>query len=255
MSDAAAYMNDATQRARVIDGLPDGLALRPIEKVGIIGAGTMGGGIAMNFATAGIEVTIVETKEVALTRGLGVVRGNYQRSADRGRFPQDEVDIRMARLTGVLDMAALADCDLVIEAVFEDMDLKKQIFTNLDKICKDGAILATNTSALNIDEIAAVTSRPQDVIGLHFFSPANVMKLLEIVRADETADDVVATSMALAVTIGKVATLVGVCPGFVGNRILAARQREAQNLVNQGVLPWDVDNAFNAFGFKMGPFQ
>ena len=255
MSDAAAYMNDATQRARVIDGLPDGLALRPIEKVGIIGAGTMGGGIAMNFATAGIEVTIVETKEEALTRGLGVVRGNYQRSADRGRFPQEEVDIRMARLTGVLDMAALADCDLVIEAVFEDMDLKKQIFTNLDKICKDGAILATNTSALNIDEIAAVTSRPQDVIGLHFFSPANVMKLLEIVRADETADDVVATSMALAVTIGKVATLVGVCPGFVGNRILAARQREAQNLVNQGVLPWDVDNAFNAFGFKMGPFQ
>ena len=255
MSDAAAYMNDATQRARVIDGLPDGLALRPIEKVGIIGAGTMGGGIAMNFATAGIEVTIVETKEEALTRGLGVVRGNYQRSADRGRFPQDEVDIRMARLTGVLDMAALADCDLVIEAVFEDMDLKKQIFTNLDKICKDGAILATNTSALNIDEIAAVTSRPQDVIGLHFFSPANVMKLLEIVRADETADDVVATSMALAVTIGKIATLVGVCPGFVGNRILAARQREAQNLVNQGVLPWDVDKAFNAFGFKMGPFQ
>ncbi len=255
MSDAAAYMNDATQRARVIDGLPDGLALRPIEKVGIIGAGTMGGGIAMNFATAGIEVTIVETKEEALTRGLGVVRSNYQRSADRGRFPQEEVDIRMARLTGVLDMAALADCDLVIEAVFEDMDLKKQIFTNLDKICKEGAILATNTSALNIDEIAAVTARPQDVIGLHFFSPANVMKLLEIVRADETADDVVSTSMALAVTIGKVATLVGVCPGFVGNRILAARQREAQNLVNQGVLPWDVDNAFNAFGFKMGPFQ
>lgn len=255
MSDAAAYMNDATQKARVIDGLPDGLALRPIEKVGIIGAGTMGGGIAMNFATAGIDVTIVETKEEALTRGLGVVRGNYQRSADRGRFPQEEVDIRMDRINGVLDMAALADCDLVIEAVFEDMGLKKEIFTNLNKICKDGAILATNTSALNIDEIAAVTSRPQDVIGLHFFSPANVMKLLEIVRADETADDVVATSMALAVTIGKIATLVGVCPGFVGNRILAARQREAQNLVNQGVLPWDVDNAFNAFGFKMGPFQ
>ena len=161
----------------------------------------------------------------------------------------------MDRITGALDIDALADCDLVIEAVFEDMDLKKQIFARLDDICKEGAILATNTSALNIDEIAAVTSRPQDVIGLHFFSPANVMKLLEIVRADHTADDVVATSMALAVTIGKVATLVGVCPGFVGNRILAARQREAQNLVNQGVLPWDVDNAFNAFGFKMGPFQ
>jgi 3-hydroxyacyl-CoA dehydrogenase len=255
MSDAAAYMNDATQKARIIDGLAENVPMRPIEKVGIIGAGTMGGGIAMNFATAGIDVVIVETKEEALTRGLGVVRGNYQRSADRGRFPQEEVDLRMDRISGVLEMEQLADCDLVIEAVFEDMDLKKQIFTNLDKICKDGAILATNTSALNIDEIAAVTKRPHDVIGLHFFSPANVMKLLEIVRADHTGDDVVATSMALAVTIGKVATLVGVCPGFVGNRILAARQREAQNLVNQGVLPWDVDNAFNAFGFKMGPFQ
>jgi 3-hydroxyacyl-CoA dehydrogenase len=255
MSDAAAYMNDATQKARLIDGLAENVPMRPIGKVGIIGAGTMGGGIAMNFATAGIDVVIVETKEEALTRGLGVVRGNYQRSADRGRFPQEEVDLRMDRISGVLEMEQLADCDLVIEAVFEDMDLKKQIFTNLDKICKDGAILATNTSALNIDEIAAVTKRPQDVIGLHFFSPANVMKLLEIVRADHTGDDVVATSMALAVTIGKVATLVGVCPGFVGNRILAARQREAQNLVNQGVLPWDVDNAFNAFGFKMGPFQ
>ena len=255
MSDAANYMNEATQKARVIDGLPAELALRPIEKVGIIGAGTMGGGIAMNFATAGIAVTIVETKEEALTRGLSVVRGNYQRSADRGRFPQEEVDLRMGRIDGVLDMQALADCDLVIEAVFEDMALKKDIFQKLDGICKAGAILATNTSALDIDEIAAVTKRPHDVIGLHFFSPANVMKLLEIVRADETADDVVATSMALAVTIGKVATLVGVCPGFVGNRILAARQREAQNLVNQGVLPWDVDNAFNAFGFKMGPFQ
>lgn len=255
MSNAADYMNDATQTARLIDGLGGDAPLRPIESVGIIGAGTMGGGIAMNFATAGIAVTIVETKEDALTRGLGVVRGNYQRSADRGRFPQEEVEARMGRITGVLEMEKLADCDLVIEAVFEDMDLKKQIFSNLDRICKPGAILATNTSALNIDEIAAVTARPQDVIGLHFFSPANVMKLLEIVRADETADDVVATSMALAVTIGKVATLVGVCPGFVGNRILAARQREAQALVNQGVLPWDVDNAFNAFGFKMGPFQ
>ena len=254
MSDAETYMNEATQKAREIDGLP-AVALRPIEKVGIIGAGTMGGGIAMNFATAGIAVTIVETKEEALARGLSVVRGNYQRSADRGRFPPEEVDERMNRITGILDMQALADCDLVIEAVFEDMDLKKQIFSNLDRICKAGAILATNTSALNIDEIAAVTARPQDVIGLHFFSPANVMKLLEIVRADATADDVVATSMALAVTIGKVATLVGVCPGFVGNRILAARQREAQSLVNLGVLPWDVDNAFNAFGFKMGPFQ
>ena len=255
MSDVVAYMNAATKRAGIIDGLPDNIALRPIKKVGIIGAGTMGGGIAMNFATAGIPVTIVETRQDALAHGLEVVRNNYQRSADRGRFEQDEVDVRMTRIEGALEIEKLVDCELVIEAVFEDMDLKKRIFSELDKICETDTILATNTSALNIDEIAAVTSRPQDVIGLHFFSPANVMKLLEIVRADKTADDVVATSMVLATTIGKVATLVGVCPGFVGNRILAARQREAQKLLNEGVLPWDVDNAFNAFGFKMGPFQ
>ena len=255
MSDVVAYMNAATKRAGIIDGLPDKIALRPIKKVGIIGAGTMGGGIAMNFATAGIPVTIVETRQDALAHGLEVVRNNYQRSADRGRFEQDEVDVRMTRIEGALEIEKLVDCELVIEAVFEDMDLKKRIFSELDKICETDTILATNTSALNIDEIAAVTSRPQDVIGLHFFSPANVMKLLEIVRADKTADDVVATSMVLATTIGKVATLVGVCPGFVGNRILAARQREAQKLLNEGVLPWDVDNAFNVFGFKMGPFQ
>lgn len=255
MTDIAAYMNEATQTSRVIDGLPDGLTLRPIDKVGIIGAGTMGGGIAMNFASAGIEVVILETKQEALERGLGVMQANYQRSADRGRFPVEEVAERMGRVSGTLDMADLAACDLVIEAVFEDMELKKTIFKNLDATLKAGAILATNTSALNIDEIAAVTARPEDVIGLHFFSPANVMKLLEIVRADATADDVVATSMDIAVKIGKVASLVGVCPGFVGNRILAARQRESQALVNRGVLPWDVDAAFNAFGFKMGPFQ
>jgi 3-hydroxyacyl-CoA dehydrogenase len=255
MSDVVAYMSEATKMARFIDGLPDKITLRPIKKVGIVGAGTMGGGIAMNFATAGIPVTIVETKEDALRRGLDIVRNNYQRSADRGRFAQDEVDARLARIEGALEIEKLVDCDLVIEAVFEDMDLKKHIFSKLDKFCKEGAILATNTSALNIDEIASVTSRPEDIIGLHFFSPANVMKLLEIVRADKTANDVVATSMALATKIGKVATLVGVCPGFVGNRILAARQREAQKLLNEGVLPWDVDNAFNAFGFKMGPFQ
>lgn len=255
MTDIAAYMNEATQTSRVIDGLPDGLPRRPIDKVGIIGAGTMGGGIAMNFASAGIEVVILETKQEALERGLGVMQANYQRSADRGRFPVEEVAERMGRVSGTLDMADLAACDLVIEAVFEDMELKKTIFKNLDATVKAGAILATNTSALNIDEIAAVTTRPEDVIGLHFFSPANVMKLLEIVRADATADDVVATSMDIAVKIGKVASLVGVCPGFVGNRILAARQRESQALVNRGVLPWDVDAAFNAFGFKMGPFQ
>ena len=253
--DIADYMNNATQQAREIDGLPDNLALRPIEKVGIIGAGTMGGGIAMNFATAGIEVAMVETKDEALTRGLGVIRKNYERSASRGRFPVEEVDIRMNRISGGLDMAALADCDLIIEAVFESMEVKQSVFGQLDKIAKQGAILATNTSALDIDKIAAMTSRPQDVIGLHFFSPANVMKLLEIVRADATSDDVVATAMDIAVKIGKVAVLVGVCPGFVGNRILAARQAQAGLLVGHGVMPWDVDAAFNAFGFKMGPFQ
>ena len=253
--DIADYMNNATQQAREIDGLPDNLALRPIEKVGIIGAGTMGGGIAMNFATAGIEVAMVETKDEALTRGLGVIRKNYERSASRGRFPVEEVDIRMSRISGGLDMAALADCDLIIEAVFESMEVKQSVFGQLDKIAKQGAILATNTSALDIDKIAAMTSRPQDVIGLHFFSPANVMKLLEIVRADATSDDVVATAMDIAVKIGKVAVLVGVCTGFVGNRILAARQTQAGLLVGHGVMPWDVDAAFNAFGFKMGPFQ
>ena len=161
----------------------------------------------------------------------------------------------MSRLIGTLSMDAFADCDLIIEAVFEDMDLKKQVFADLDGIAKPGAILATNTSALDIDEIASVIKRPEDVIGLHFFSPANVMKLLEIVRADHTADDVIATSMALAKTINKVGVLVGVCPGFVGNRILFARQAQAQKLVGKGAMPWDVDAALNAFGFRMGPYQ
>lgn len=250
-----AYIAEAGRLAWEVPGLPEGTAIRPVNTVGIIGAGTMGGGIAMNFATAGIPVKIVETTQEALDRGLGVVRGNYQRSADKGRFPQEEVEARMGRFDGRLAIADLADCDLIIEAVFEDMALKRKVFTELDKVMKPGAILATNTSALNIDEIASMTKRPEDVIGLHFFSPANVMKLLEIVRAKHTADDVVATSMDLAKRINKVATLVGVCPGFVGNRILFARQKQAGKLVYQGIMPWDVDAAFNAFGHKMGPFQ
>lgn len=253
--DVSNYIAESGRQAWTVPDIDDRTPRREIKRVGVIGAGTMGGGISMNFATAGIPVTIVETKQDALDRGLGVVRGNYQRSADKGRFPQDEVDARMGRLSGTLDTGDLAECDLVIEAVFEDMDLKKKIFANLDAIMKPGAILATNTSALNIDEIAAATSRPQDVIGLHFFSPANVMKLLEIVRADHTADDVILTSMDLAKTINKVAVLVGVCPGFVGNRILFARQAQAQKLVYQGAMPWDVDAALNAFGFRMGPYQ
>ena len=250
-----AYIAASGHKAWEVPGLSFDTPRRKITTVGIIGAGTMGGGIAMNFATAGINVRIVETTQAALDRGLGVVRGHYQRSADKGRFPQDEVEARMARFEGRLSLADLADCDLVIEAVFENMDLKKQIFTELNRVMKPGAILATNTSALDINQIAAVTDRPQDVIGLHFFSPANVMKLLEIVRAAHTADDVVATCMDLAKTINKIATLVGVCPGFVGNRILFARQFQANKLIYQGVLPWEVDAALNAFGFRMGPFQ
>ena len=246
------YIAQAGRDAWVVPDVPADTPRRKIEKVGVIGAGTMGGGISMNFATAGISVTILERQQDALDRGLGVVRGHYQRSADKGRFPVEEVDERMGRLNGTLSMEDFADCDLIIEAVFEDMDLKKQIFTDLDRIAKPGAILATNTSALNIDEIASVTKRPEDVIGLHFFSPANVMKLLV---ADHTADDVIATSMDLAKTINKIATLVGVCPGFVGNRILFARQAQAQKLVYKGAMPWDVDAALNAFGFRMGPYQ
>ncbi|MGJ8557975.1 MAG: 3-hydroxyacyl-CoA dehydrogenase NAD-binding domain-containing protein [Sulfitobacter geojensis] len=250
-----AYIAAAGHAAWEVPDLPQDTPRRDVKTVGIIGAGTMGGGIAMNFATAGFEVKIVDTSQEGLDRGLAVVRGNYQRSSDKGRFPQDEVEARMGRFHGTLAISDLADCDLIIEAVFENMDLKRKIFTELDAVMKPGAILATNTSALNIDEIAAMTKRPEDVIGLHFFSPANVMKLLEIVRAKHTADDVVATCMDLAKTINKIAALVGVCPGFVGNRILFARQIQANKLVYQGVMPWDVDAALNQFGFKMGPFQ
>jgi 3-hydroxyacyl-CoA dehydrogenase len=251
----SAYIAAATKKAWEVTGLPAGTPVKPIAKVGVIGAGTMGGGISMNFANVGIPVTIVEVQQAALDRGLGVIRKNYQNSADKGRFPQEEVGVRMGLLKGSLNRADLADCDLIIEAVFEDMAVKKDIFTDLDRICKPGAILATNTSALDINEIASVTKRPQDVIGLHFFSPANVMKLLEIVRARHTSDTVVATSMDLAKKIGKVAALAGVCPGFIGNRILYKRGLPAQFLIKSGAMPWDIDAAFNAFGFKMGPFQ
>ena len=226
----------------------------PVNKVGIIGAGTMGGGIAMNFLNVGMPVTIVETKQEALDRGIGVIRKNYENSAKKGRFTTEEVEKRMGLLQGSLDMNDLADCDLVIEAVFENMDIKKDVFGKLDKIVKQGAILATNTSALNIDEIATAVKRPEAVIGLHFFSPANVMRLLEVVRADKTSKEVIATSMQIAKKIGKIAALVGVCPGFVGNRILAQRQREAQKLILEGAMPWDVDRVLYDFGLPMGPF-
>ena len=234
--------------------VPKETPIIPVNKVGIIGAGTMGGGIAMNFLNTGIPVTIVETKQEALDRGIATIRKNYENSAKKGRFSMEEVEKRMGLLTGSLDMNDLADSDLVIEAVFENMDVKKDVFGKLDKIVKQGAILATNTSALNIDEIATAVKRPEAVIGLHFFSPANVMRLLEVVRADKTSNEVIATSMQLAKKIGKIAALVGVCPGFVGNRILAQRQREAQKLIMEGAMPWDVDRVLYDFGLPMGPF-
>jgi 3-hydroxyacyl-CoA dehydrogenase len=253
-SAAQRYSFFAERQAQKIPDVPDDTPLIPVKSVGIIGAGTMGGGIAMNFANVGIAVTIVEVQKEALERGLKVIRSNYERTASRGGITAAQVEERMALITGSLDMNALATVDLVIEAVFERMDVKKEIFTKLDAICKPGAILATNTSGLNIDEIASVTKRPEAVIGLHFFSPANVMKLLEIVRADHTSKSVIATSMKLAKQIGKIAALVGVCPGFVGNRILGQRQREAQKLVMEGAMPWDVDRVLYDFGFPMGPF-
>jgi 3-hydroxyacyl-CoA dehydrogenase len=250
-SAAQRYYFFAERQANKIPDVPDDTPIRPIKKVGILGAGTMGGGIAMNFLNTGIPVTIVEVQEAALERGLATIRKNYERS--RTAKPE-ETEARMALLSGSLDFEKLADCDLIIEAVFERMDIKKDIFARLDKVAKPGAILASNTSYLDIDEIASVTSRPQDVIGLHFFSPANVMKLLEIVRGEKTAKDVIATSMKLAKQIGKIAVLAGVCPGFIGNRMLSQRQREAQKLVMEGAMPWDIDRVLYDFGFPMGPF-
>ena len=253
-SAAQRYAFFAERQANKIPDVPDDTPTIAIKKVGVIGAGTMGGGISMNFANAGIPVTIVEMKQDALDRGLKVVRGNYERSAKGGRFTMDDVEKRMGLLTGSLNLDDLKDCDLVIEAVFERMDIKKDVFAKLDGIVKQGAILASNTSYLDVNEIASATKRPEFVIGLHFFSPANVMRLLEIVRGEKTSKEVIATSMKLAKTIGKVAVLVGVCPGFVGNRMLAQRTREANALVLEGAMPWDVDRVLYDFGFPMGPF-
>ena len=215
----------------------------------------MGGGIAMNFANVGLPVTIIETNETQLAAGLERVRVNYQRSADRGRFPQKEVQQRMNLINGGTTLSDLSGCDLIIEAVFENIEIKKKIFSELDKIAKPNSILATNTSGLDINSIASMTSRPEDVIGLHFFSPANVMKLLEIVQAKYTKPIIIRSCMEIAKKINKIPVLVGVCDGFVGNRILWARQSQAMRLVGKGVLPWDIDKALNDFGFKMGPFQ
>jgi 3-hydroxyacyl-CoA dehydrogenase len=245
----------AERQAAKIDDVPADIALRDIKRVGIIGAGTMGGGIAMNFLTAGIPVTIVEMQQEALDRGVGVVRKNYEASAAKGRFKPEQVEAAMAALKPTLVLEDLADCDLIIEAVYENMDVKKEVFGKLDTIAKSGAILASNTSYLNIDEIATATSRPQDVLGLHFFSPANVMKLLEVVRGARTAPDVLATAMAVAKKIGKVAVVAGVCDGFIGNRMLKPRQIEAMKLLMEGATPAQIDKVHVDFGMPMGPFQ
>ena len=245
----------AERAAAKIDGLPADTQLIPIRKVGVLGAGTMGGGIAMNFLSAGIEVMMVEREQAPLDRGVGVVRKNYENTAKRGRLTAEQVEAAMGRLTPTLSYDDLADCDLVIEAVFENMDVKKEVFGRLDGIVKQGAILASNTSYLNIDEIATATKRPEFVLGLHFFSPANVMRLLEIVRGAKTSPAVLATAMALSKKIGKTAVVAGVCDGFIGNRMLSPRQREANKLILQGAAFDRVDQVLLDFGFPMGPFQ
>jgi len=245
----------AERQAAKIDGVPADIALRPIKRVGVIGAGTMGGGISMNFLSAGIPVTIVEMAQEALDRGTGVIRKNYEASAAKGRMKPEQVEAAMGALNPTLDFDSLKDCDLIIEAVYENMDVKKEIFGRLDTIAKPGAILASNTSYLNVDEIAASIGRPEDVLGMHFFSPANVMKLLEVVRGAKTAPDVLATVMALSKTIRKVAVVAGVCHGFIGNRMLMPRQVEANKLLMEGATPEQIDRVHVAFGMPMGPFQ
>ncbi|WP_034161277.1 3-hydroxyacyl-CoA dehydrogenase NAD-binding domain-containing protein [Sphingomonas sp. ERG5] len=254
-SAAQRHLFFAERQAAKIDGIASDIALREIKRVGVIGAGTMGGGISMNFLSAGVPVTIVEMQQEALDRGTGVIRKNYEASAAKGRLKPEQVEQAMGALKPTLDFAELAECDLIIEAVYETMEVKKDIFTKLDAIAKPGAILASNTSYLNVDEIAAVTSRPQDVLGMHFFSPANVMKLLEVVRGAKTADDVLATVMALAKKIKKVAVVAGVCHGFIGNRMLMPRQVEANKLLMEGATPEQIDRVHVAFGMPMGPFQ
>jgi 3-hydroxyacyl-CoA dehydrogenase len=245
----------AERQAAKVEGVTADTPALAIRKVGVIGAGTMGGGIAMNFLNAGIPVIIVEASQEALDRGLGIIRKNYDASASKGRMKPEDVDVRLRLLTGSLNLEDLADCDLIIEAVFERLDIKQDVFARLDRIAKPDAILATNTSYLDVDDIASATSRPSSVIGLHFFSPANVMKLLEIVRTRDTSLPILATAVKLAKTIGKLGVTVGNGFGFVGNRILAARNRECDRLILEGATPADVDRVLYDFGFPMGHFQ
>ena len=253
-SRAQRYVFFAERKVWKIADVPEDTPVLPIRKVGVIGAGTMGGGISMNFLNAGIPVTIVEAAQDALERGVATIRRNYDNTAKKGRMAAADVEARMRLLSPGLDLGVLSDCDLVIEAVYEDMVIKQDVFRKLDRIAKKDAILASNTSYLNIDEIAGVTGRPESVLGMHFFSPANVMRLLEVVRGAKTAEPVIATAMQIARKIGKIGVLVGVCHGFVGNRMLHQRQREAQKLILEGAMPWDVDRVIYDFGLPMGPF-
>ncbi len=238
-----------------IPDVPSDTPVRSIARAAVVGAGTMGGGIAMNFANAGIPVTLLETKQEALDGGLATIRKNYESSVKKGKLTADKLEQRMALIGATLDYEDIGQADIVIEAVFEDMGVKEAVFRELDRVMKPGAILASNTSTLDLDRIAGFTRRPQDVIGLHFFSPANVMKLLEIVRGKETGKDVLATSMALAKKIRKTGVVSGVCDGFIGNRMLEQYLRQAYFMLDEGALPEQVDQAIEAFGFAMGPFR
>ncbi|MFD2367949.1 3-hydroxyacyl-CoA dehydrogenase NAD-binding domain-containing protein [Pseudoduganella sp. GCM10020061] len=238
-----------------VPDVPSDTPVRTISSAAIVGAGTMGGGIAMAFANAGIPVTLVETKQEALERGLATIRKNYESTLKKGKLTQEKFDQRIALIKGTLSYADAANADIVIEAVFEDMDVKEAVFRQLDATMKPGAILASNTSTLDLDRIASFTSRPQDVIGLHFFSPANVMKLLEIVRGKQTGKDVLATALALAKKLKKTGVVSGVCDGFIGNRMLEQYSRQAGFLLDEGATPEQVDKAIEKFGFAMGPFR
>jgi 3-hydroxyacyl-CoA dehydrogenase len=252
-SEALRYLFFAERSVAKIPDIPKDTAIRKIRKVAVIGAGTMGGGIAMNFASRGYPVQMVDVDEAAIEKGLSVVRRNFERGLKKGRITVEQIERMMAKFTPTTDYADLADVDLVIEAVYENMALKKEIFTRLDEVCKTGAILATNTSTLDVDEIAQSTGRPADVIGMHFFSPANIMRLLEVVRGAETAPDVLATVMGLSKKIGKIGVVSGVCYGFIGNRMLEGYGREAALLCLEGATPHQVDRAIFRFGFPMGP--
>ncbi len=252
-SKAQRHLFFAERAARKVPGMPADMKPRRVDRVGVIGAGTMGGGIAMAFANAHIPVTIIETTKEALERGLSKIAETYKSGGLRGTFSADEAQRRLGLIKGAVGLEAVADADLVIEAVFEEMALKKDIFRRLDAVAKPGAVLATNTSTLDVDAIAAETSRPADVLGMHFFSPANIMKLLEIVRGRATAHDTLKTAMAVGQKIGKVGVISGVCDGFIGNRMLMRRTTEVERLMIEGALPQEIDAAITEFGFPMGP--